>query len=68
VTACFASSSVTNRLLVRFFLRGPNRRKSLRPKPSTGLGSGCSADGGRLWTVPLYFTCGFMDLFMCFSF
>lgn len=37
------------------------------PKPSTGL-SGCSADAWKLWTVPLYFTCGFMDSFMCLIF
>jgi len=29
VTACFASASVTNRLLVRIFLRGPNRQLDL---------------------------------------
>jgi len=68
VTARFASASVTNRLIVRFFLRGPNIWKTLRPNPSTGLRSGCRADAGRFWTVPLYFACGFVDSFMCLIF
>jgi hypothetical protein len=38
VNACFASASVTNRLLVMFFLRSPNRWKSLHPRPSAGIG------------------------------
>jgi hypothetical protein len=38
VTACFTLASVTNRLLARFFLRGPKGFKS--PEATSGLQEG----------------------------
>ena len=51
VTACFTSLSVTNRLPVKWLLRGSKSFKSLGPILQTGLVSGYGPKAGRLWTT-----------------